>query len=226
MNIFFVNVDPTEASHDLPLEYVHKMPLETSQMLMTFIRQRDPNRVPYMNAMGFCQIAYPHHPCQLWLRESVLNFSWLVLHGIALCYLFEQEHGHEHKNKADILYARKWLNNLDKVTAKKIFTHSSILTLPLCAWGDSNAKVDIYAGLKRTYCRLSYVQDGFGKVYEYHRAKSLKAAVAGYRQYVCMKVFKPISNEDIAAKRGRLPTWRNATPPDWYNFSGNLAKFS
>lgn len=89
MNIFVLSEDPIEAAKMQCDQHVVKMPLETAQMLCTaYPEDIAPYRRTHLN-----------HPCNLWLRESLENYEWLLIHGLALCdeyrFRFEKDHASE-----------------------------------------------------------------------------------------------------------------------------------
>lgn len=97
MNIFFVDRDPIVAAHMLCNKHVVKMITESAQMLSTCHRvldgqlARGPSRsgkrqVPVyklsdsnLDATLYKAVHF-NHPCNIWLREDVHNYMWLVLH--------------------------------------------------------------------------------------------------------------------------------------------------
>jgi Pyrimidine dimer DNA glycosylase len=76
MNIFVLDLDPVVAASYYIDKHCVKMPLEIAQMLCTAINLQG-NETPY-------KPTHKNHPCSVWLRESLSNWNWLVLHGIAV----------------------------------------------------------------------------------------------------------------------------------------------
>jgi len=94
MNIFYVHKDPAHAAMCLPDKLVVKMPLETAQMLST--AQRVYNGEDWCDLNGIYKKAYLNHPCTIWARESVQNYTWLYYHFFALCKEYETRYDREH----------------------------------------------------------------------------------------------------------------------------------
>jgi len=97
MNIFVVNEDPEQSARDLCDQHVHKMTLETAQLLCCAFPVGD---APYLRSAG-----HGNHPCAKWVRESSENFNWLVAHGLTLAEEFEHRYGKPHASGRVILWA-------------------------------------------------------------------------------------------------------------------------
>lgn len=101
MNIFVVDEHPVIAAQMLCDQHVVKMITEGAQMLSTCHRVLDgvmskqPSNsgkriVPrYKLDDGRDKILYHavhfNHPCNVWIREGIANYRWLVLHTNTLC---------------------------------------------------------------------------------------------------------------------------------------------
>lgn len=74
MNIFVLSEDPELAARDQCNKHIVKMVTETAQLLTTCF------------PAGMLRFKYTHvnHPCAKWVRESLTNYKWLVVHGNAL----------------------------------------------------------------------------------------------------------------------------------------------
>ncbi len=88
MNIFVTDPDPVKSAQVLPDKHIVKMPLETCQMLAivaspewgyNFGTLPKLDGTPYKTSKG----AFRGHPCTIWAQT---NWSWLIEHGLALCY--------------------------------------------------------------------------------------------------------------------------------------------
>tara|TARA_R100000734_G_C3238406_1_gene43916 strand:+ start:61 stop:561 length:501 start_codon:yes stop_codon:yes gene_type:complete len=101
MNIFYFDHDPVVCAKAQPDKMLVKMPLETAQMLCTAHRVLDGDK--YADEVGLYKEAYKNHPCTIWARESVQNYSWLYRHFIALgdeyTYRYNKVHGSVEKLK-------------------------------------------------------------------------------------------------------------------------------
>ena len=98
MNIFVLDEDPRIAAQYHADQHLHKMILESAQMLSTAARFR-----------GFKSIeswlyreAHPNHPCTLWVKSSNHNMHWLCDLAISLNSMRVGDHG-----SMDVIYAVK-----------------------------------------------------------------------------------------------------------------------
>lgn len=88
MNIFVLDLSPTEAARAQIDKHVVKMPLETAQMLSS-VSWRYGVQAPYLPT-------HKNHPCTLWAGETLANWAWLMRHGEALCAEYTRRYGREH----------------------------------------------------------------------------------------------------------------------------------
>lgn len=72
MNIFYLDPDPIISAHMHCDQHLHKMILESAQMLSTILRQGIPD------CLISYKPSYESHPCALWLKESKANIHWLL----------------------------------------------------------------------------------------------------------------------------------------------------
>ena len=107
MNIFVVERDPIQAARSLLDKHIVKMPLESAQLLSTNHRVLDgkesrtpKNRKTYVFDDERENILYKatmmNHPCTVWARKTLGNYSWLCLHGIELCQEYTRRYGKTH----------------------------------------------------------------------------------------------------------------------------------
>lgn len=94
MNIFILSKDPVEAARAQCNKHVVKMVTETAQLLTTCFPP------------GVLRFKYTHtnHPCAKWVRESLVNYKWLVLHGITLGEEYTRRYGRIHAS-SDVIDA-------------------------------------------------------------------------------------------------------------------------
>jgi hypothetical protein len=71
MNIFILDTNPRIAAKMHCDKHVPKMILETAQMLSTAHHVYDTPQAPFVYKK-----AHLNHPCTIWVRESVDNYSW------------------------------------------------------------------------------------------------------------------------------------------------------
>ena len=94
MNIFYVYPDPADAAICLPDKLVVKMPLESAQMLST--AHRVLNGDEWCDFNGIYKTAHINHPCSIWARESLQNYTWLYYHFYALCQEYTNRYDRQH----------------------------------------------------------------------------------------------------------------------------------
>ena len=95
MNIFASDPDPFVCAANLDDKRVVKMCLETAQLLST----ATPWLFPNYNQGELYKPAYVKHPCSLWAKASIVNFCWLVRHGLALCKVYTDVYGKVHASE-------------------------------------------------------------------------------------------------------------------------------
>ena len=102
MNIFFLDFNPRRAANYHCDKHVVKMILETAQLLYCAHWMTNPSLLP--------ETAYrkthPNHPCAIWVRESLPNYTWLCELGVALCEEYTFRYSKTHKTEHHI----RWLS--------------------------------------------------------------------------------------------------------------------
>lgn len=73
MNIFVLDPNPVIAASMHCDQHLHKMILESAQMLSAAVCQYSPSYAPLVY-----KPAYIHHPCTRWVCESIDNMAWVV----------------------------------------------------------------------------------------------------------------------------------------------------
>jgi hypothetical protein len=110
MNIFVTSPDPRECAKVLPDKHIVKMPLECCQMLSIVASDKwghgfgelpKLNGEPYKTDKG----AFRNHPCTIWAGEFVMNWRWLIKHGISLCEEYTNRYGKVHSCLHTLAYA-------------------------------------------------------------------------------------------------------------------------
>ena len=98
MNIFVTDPNPVICAQVLPDKHIVKMPLECCQMLSIVASEKwghgfgdlpKADGTPYKTTKG----AFRNHPCTVWASDFVLNWRWLIQHGLALC----EEYSHRYQ---------------------------------------------------------------------------------------------------------------------------------
>lgn len=112
-NIFAVESDPFAAARALCDRHVHKMVLETAQILSTVHRLLDGTphieltskghkktvyRLPNPLDSAIYQATHRNHPCVVWARTSHSNYEWLMWHGLELGDEYLKRYGKVHKS--------------------------------------------------------------------------------------------------------------------------------
>ena len=108
MNIFVTDPDPVKSAQVLPDKHIVKMPLETCQMLAIvaseewghgFGKLPKLDGTPYKTEKG----AFRGHPCTVWAQN---NYTWLIIHGLALCAEYTHRYGKVHSCQHTIEHAK------------------------------------------------------------------------------------------------------------------------
>lgn len=86
MNIFVLSEDPIVAARMQCNKHVVKMVLESTQMLCNALPEESS---PY-------ERCHYNNPCSKWVRASVTNYKWLLVHAIELCEEYTRRYKKEH----------------------------------------------------------------------------------------------------------------------------------
>jgi len=112
MNIFYIDSDPEIAARSLCDKHVVKMIVESAQMLSTAHRVLDGNMQILPSKSGKRMVkkwvldndlenilyksAYENHICNVWVRESIENYSWLFYHFAFMVDEYERRYDRKH----------------------------------------------------------------------------------------------------------------------------------
>lgn len=96
-------MDPVIAAKMVCDQHICKMPLETAQILCSAFPS---NTAPYKRT-------HFNHPCNKWSRKTILNYKWLILHGIALCKEYTFRYSKTHKSLNVILWCYSNIHELN-----------------------------------------------------------------------------------------------------------------
>ena len=108
MNIFVTDPSAVKSAQVLPDKHIVKMPLETCQMLSIVASEKwghsfgtlpKLDGTPYKTDKG----AFRNHPCTIWAQD---NYTWLILHGLALCAEYTHRYSKVHSCQPTIEYAK------------------------------------------------------------------------------------------------------------------------
>jgi|TARA_R110000765_G_scaffold69367_1_gene134512 hypothetical protein len=93
MNIFYLHESPTTAAEYMCDKHVVKMILESAQLLCTahHVCPSDAERPE-----KFYKSTHVNHPCSVWVRACVGNYSWLRDHAYALLDEYTHRYGKKH----------------------------------------------------------------------------------------------------------------------------------
>lgn len=102
MNIFLLDLEFDKNVSYYVDKHVSKMVLETAQLLCFAHHSSgtDPEKIPYKSSKSHLK-----HPCSLWVSQSLSNYEWLAMLGIALSEEFEYRRGKSHKSSEVINWA-------------------------------------------------------------------------------------------------------------------------
>lgn len=96
MNIFYLDTNRhTNVQYHVD-RHVMKMPIETTQMLSTVLRERFNVVAPTEGPDRIYKSVYTTHPCTRWVGENYDNFIWTWLFGTALCDEYTHRYGKVH----------------------------------------------------------------------------------------------------------------------------------
>jgi len=102
MNIFVTDPNPVICARVLPDKHIVKMPLECCQMLSIVASDKwgkgygtlpKADGTPYNTDKA----SFRNHPCTIWTAQFVLNWRWLIQHGLALCEEYSHRYRKIHK---------------------------------------------------------------------------------------------------------------------------------
>lgn len=112
MNIFFLSPSPLQSAVWMCDSHVVKMIVESAQLLSTAHRILDGVEQVGVSSTGrktkgwvlpdsreqiMYKTTHSNHPCAIWCRTSIENYTWLVEHFFALCDEYTYRYGKTHK---------------------------------------------------------------------------------------------------------------------------------
>jgi len=97
MNIFVLDKNPFNAAKFHIDKHVTKMIVESAQMLSTAHHVLDGEKP------GIYKISNKNHPCNIWLRQSLQNYEWLVDLSLGLVEEYKIRYGNKHHKTEDVL---------------------------------------------------------------------------------------------------------------------------
>lgn len=99
MNIFYLDHDPRKAARMHCDQHVHKMLLETAQMLSTAHRENG----SYLAPWGLYRSTHTNHPSNKWVRHSAETYDWTHQLFEALSDEYRTRYGKPHATELKLL---------------------------------------------------------------------------------------------------------------------------
>lgn len=93
MNIFALDTDPHQAAKYLDDKRVIKMILESAQLLSTAWWVLEPRQSEHLKIY---KKTHAQHPCAVWVRESSVNYGWLMAYLEGLLAEYRYRYGKTH----------------------------------------------------------------------------------------------------------------------------------
>jgi len=168
MNIFVTSESPIESARVLPDKHVVKMPLETCQMLSIVCSEKwghgfgtipRADGQPYKTTAG----AFRNHPCTVWANSFVMNWQWLLRHGLALCDEYKERYGKSHTCYNSLLAAKKILPTGDPTGRSGTHTPFVRAMYEEFKYDDT---IDTFTAYKRYIAAKPWVKDNYLRIPE------------------------------------------------------------
>lgn len=115
MNIFVTSTNPKECAEFLDDKRCIKMLLETAQMLSTVVRSYDND---FADRYNLYKSTHANHPCNVWAKESIVNFTWLTRHMFYLGQSYTKRYNKVHKSMTLLPAFIKFINDNASYTDK------------------------------------------------------------------------------------------------------------
>ncbi len=106
MNIFVLDEDPIQSAKYHCDSHVVKMPTEVAQILNTnsILLGGDSYKRDY-EPFDKYKISHANHPITKWARETLSNFEWVAIYGLALCEEYTRRYKKDIKSRKAIEFA-------------------------------------------------------------------------------------------------------------------------
>ena len=167
MNIFVTSPDPVECARVLPDKHIVKMPLECCQMLSIVASKKwghgfgDLPKLdgqPYKTEKG----AFRNHPCTIWANDFVLNWRWLIRHGLALCEEYSERYAKIHSCLHTLAYANQIFPYGDPAGRTGKNPTPFVRAMP-DEWKKDDT-IDTFTAYKRYIASKSWVKDNYLRI--------------------------------------------------------------
>jgi hypothetical protein len=164
MNIFVTDFSPYKSAVVLPDKHIVKMPLETCQMLAIVCSDKwghgfgtipKADGTPYATEKG----AFRNHPCTIWANNFVLNWQWLLAHGLAMCDEYTARYGKVHTCFNTLLAAKDILPTGDPQGRSGKHTTPFARAMPEEYKLDTN--IDTFTAYKMYIASKPWVKDNY-----------------------------------------------------------------
>jgi hypothetical protein len=210
MNIFQTCQSPVVAANWLCKEHLHKMPVESAQLLSTGLHELSNDSYEFLiNEVGIYKPVHVGHPSRLWISESPNNFAWLINHATRMFGIRKSIGRKEHKSEAIIQRIFQYFSeNMMELRFKE-----SGVTPILFAFGDGT-KPDKFLDIKQQFGNI--IRPATKTTQDLYRANSFDEGYLAYQEYIRRKQFEPTTKYGREHHILRRPTWVNDTPPKWY----------
>ena len=109
MNIFYLSECPVESAQSQCDKHVVKMILESAQMLCTAHHACPTDAT---RPEKFYKQAHLNHPSTIWVRTTVANYEWMIIHALALCEEYTHRYGKVHASQALIEWCADNIPNI------------------------------------------------------------------------------------------------------------------
>lgn len=108
MNIFILHPNPIVAASYHCDQHLHKMILESAQMLSTAMHARfGPDNVP----LGLYKPTYANHPCTKWVAQYKSNMQWVIELCTELESIRESQNCAPHASMQIVRMVRDWIED-------------------------------------------------------------------------------------------------------------------
>lgn len=124
MNIFALHQDPRQAARAHCDQHLHKMILESAQMVSTALHARG-RKFPYLY-----KPAYPNHPCTIWVSQCTPNLNWILALADELEVIRQELDQPYHASSEIIKYARDYIQDEDNLKLCYYFAEPRIFCGP------------------------------------------------------------------------------------------------
>lgn len=132
MNIFCTSESALVSALWLDDIRARKMILENAQMLSACVHHYA-RYIPGYRADLFYKLTHSNHPCSLWIKESIQNTAWLILHSHYLNILYKIYSEKDHKSHNTIEVIEIFLSNaLDQGSLPEKFALSPMTPFANC----------------------------------------------------------------------------------------------